>query len=108
MENALFACALLTLSLVGGLYARNSFLEKQMAATSRVEAKLDLLLKNAGLKYDPYADLPPAVVDALRKGEKIQAIKHYREATGADLVQAKEFIEEVQRKSSGVAGTASS
>jgi hypothetical protein len=65
---------------------------------SRLEAKLDLLLKNAGIAFDPVADLPPPVVEALQRGDKIQAIKHYRDATGADLVQAKEFIEEVQRR----------
>ena len=49
---------------------------------SRLEGKVNLLLKNAGLHYDPYADLPPTVIEALRKKEKIQAIKHYRQATG--------------------------
>jgi hypothetical protein len=66
---------------------------------SRLEAKLDLVLKNAGIAFDPFADLPPPVVEALQRGEKINAIKHYRDATGANLVQAKEFLEEVQRRS---------
>ena len=66
---------------------------------SRIEAKLDLLLKNAGSRVeDPFADLPPPVVEALRAGNKIEAIKRYREATGAGLKEAKEFVEEVQRR----------
>lgn len=67
-------------------------------ALSRVEAKLDLLLKHADLEYDPYANVPPLVVEALQRGHKIEAIKHYRAATGAGLREAKEFVEEIQRR----------
>jgi hypothetical protein len=64
----------------------------------RVEAKLDLLLKQANLSFDPYQSLPPGVVEALQRGEKIRAIKFYREATGVGLKEAKDFVEEVQRR----------
>lgn len=36
------------------------------------------------------------ILDALRRGGKIEAIKLYRESTGHDLRTAKEFIEELQ------------
>ena len=65
---------------------------------SRVEAKLDALMKHEGIRFDPYSDVPPPVVDALRRGKKIAAIKHYRGATGAGLKEAKEFVEELQRR----------
>ena len=91
--------AMMTVVLVTGLYARHVELQKRLAAVSRLEGKVDLLLKNAGLHYDPYADLPPTVIEALRKREKIQAIKHYRQATGAGLKEAKAFIEERLRRS---------
>jgi hypothetical protein len=68
------------------------------AGLSRVEAKLDALLKHQGIQFDPYADVPPAVADALRSGRKIDAIKAYRLATGAGLKDAKDFVEEVQRR----------
>ena len=58
------------------------------------KARLTCCSKNAGRHHDPYADLPPTVIEALRKKEKIQAIKHYRQATGAGLKEAKAFIEE--------------
>jgi hypothetical protein len=64
----------------------------------RVEAKINLLLEHAGIEFDPYRGLPQEVADALRGGEKIQAIKLWRGATGANLREAKEFIEEVQRR----------
>jgi ribosomal protein L7/L12 len=73
-------------------------IEKRIARLSRVDAKLDLLLKQAGIDYDPYKNLSLQVTEALQRGEKIQAIKHYREATGVGLKEAKEFIEEIQRR----------
>ena len=72
--------------------------EKRMAALSRVDAKLDLLLKHANLVFSPYENLPPGVTEALQRGEKIEAIKLYREATGVGLKEAKDFVEEMQRR----------
>jgi len=71
---------------------------KRMSALSRIDAKLDLLLKQAGIDYDPYKNLPRAVVEAMQRGNKIEAIKHYREAAGVGLKEAKDFIEEVERR----------
>jgi len=65
---------------------------------SRLDLKLDLLLKHAGVEYDPYKNLPREVVDALQHGQKIQAIQHYRKATGVGLKEAKDFIEDAQRR----------
>jgi hypothetical protein len=73
-------------------------LEQRFNRLSRLDAKLDALLKHAGIQFDPYRDVAPAVKDALRRGKKIEAIKHYRAATGADLREAKEFVEELQRR----------
>jgi hypothetical protein len=71
------------------------------SALSRLEAKLDALLKHQGIHFDPFADAPPRVLDALRRGAKIEAIKEYRAATGAGLKEAKEFVEEMQRRAPG-------
>jgi ribosomal protein L7/L12 len=65
---------------------------------TRVEAKLDLFLKQADIKFDPYAYVSNDIVEALRANQKLKAIKLYREATGVGLKEAKEFIEEVQRR----------
>lgn len=37
------------------------------------------------------------VAELTRNGEKLAAIKEYRDATGADLVTAKTFVEELER-----------
>lgn len=71
-----------------------------MRTMSRLEGKLDALLKHEGVQFDPYADVAPAVLDALSRGKKIDAIKEYRAATGAGLQDAKEYVEELQRRSS--------
>jgi hypothetical protein len=64
-----------------------------------VDAKLDLLLRNAGIDFDPYKNLPREVRDALQRGEKLRAIRSYMRVAGVGLKEAKDFIEEVQRRS---------
>ena len=83
--------------LVTSLAWRLSKLEIRIARLSRVDAKLDLLLKHSGLEFDPYRNLPHGVAEAVQSGKKIEAIKRYREATAVGLKEAKEFIEEIQR-----------
>jgi ribosomal protein L7/L12 len=73
-------------------------IESRIAALSRIDVKLDLLLDQAGIEFDSYKNLPRQVTEALQRGEKIKAIKHYREATGVGLKEAKEFIDEIQRR----------
>jgi ribosomal protein L7/L12 len=73
-------------------------LTKRAAAISRVEAKLDLLLAKAGIEFDPYSNVSQELSEALRRGDKIAAIKCYRQASGAGLKEAKEHIEELQRR----------
>ena len=75
-----------------------SRIRQRNAAISRVEGKLNLLLRNAGLEYDPYADITDDVAKAVQSGDKILAIKLHRHATDCSLSEAKEFIEELQRR----------
>lgn len=91
----LILSATLVIVLLG---TRLNKIESKISMLSRVDAKLDLLLKQSGLEYDPYKHLPPSVVDAVQRGKKIEAIKRYREMTGVGLKEAKEFIEDVQRR----------
>jgi hypothetical protein len=64
----------------------------------RIEMKLDLLMQQAGVAFAPYLDLPAEVIDALKRGDKLNAVRSYRAATGVGLKQAKERIEDVQRQ----------
>lgn len=74
--------------------------KRHSEALSRLESKVDALLRHEGIQFDPYSNLPPTVRDALGRGKKIEAIKEYRLATGAGLKEAKDFVEEVQRRAS--------
>lgn len=96
-----FLAAALMLVLVG---RRDSVVAQRTAAINRVEAKLDLLLSHAGIQYDPYAGIPQDVVQSLQKGNKVQAIKLYRQSSGATLKDAVDFIEELQRRSGAGGG----
>jgi hypothetical protein len=92
---ALIVLGLILLRAIGG---RLDGIQRRLAVVSRVEAKLDLLLKQANIKFDPYAHVSNDIVEALRKNQTIEAIKLYRQATGVGLKEAKDFIEEVQRR----------
>jgi ribosomal protein L7/L12 len=59
---------------------------------NRLERKLDRALRQLGALEPPPAELE-AVYVQLRRGKKIQAIKAYRELTGADLKEAKAAVE---------------
>jgi ribosomal protein L7/L12 len=72
--------------------------KRLLAKLIPIDEKLDLLLKAARLEYDPLANLPADVVTALKAGQKIEAIKRYREAMSVSLAEAKSVIEEAQRR----------
>jgi hypothetical protein len=50
-------------------------LRKRTRRLGRIEAKLDLLMRNASIEFRPYEGLPAQVAHALNRGEKIEAIK---------------------------------
>lgn len=64
---------------------------------NRLDGKVDALLQGSGVQFDPFAGVPPDVAEAIRRGEKEQAIKTYRTATGHRLKGSKEYVEEIQR-----------
>ena len=67
---------------------------------SELEDKLQFLYRRLNIDYlDPNADpaLAPQVQDALRRGNKIEAIKIYRELTGAGLAEAKQAIDRAEQ-----------
>jgi ribosomal protein L7/L12 len=58
---------------------------------ARVEHKLDALLRHQGITV-PEPELP-GIIEHLRHGRKIHAIKAYRDQTGATLADAKTTVE---------------
>jgi ribosomal protein L7/L12 len=87
----------LTLLAVGVIQARLTSLERRLDRVARLDAKVDALLRHAGVAFDPYRDVPPEVREAIERGETILAIKRLREATGIGLKEAKELVDEIRR-----------
>jgi ribosomal protein L7/L12 len=92
------ASVLLAILAVGLLQKEIIGLQRRMASVARLEAKVDLLLKQAGITYDPYKGVSREITDAVQRGRKIEAIKIYRASTGVGLKEAKDFVEELQRR----------
>lgn len=63
-----------------------------------LNAKLDVLLKHSRIESDPMEGLSEQVIEALKQGDKIEAVKLYKTATGESLVEAKQHIEDIQTK----------
>lgn len=80
-------------------WRRFAAIEQRLNRLSRLDAKLDALLKHAGITFNEYENVPPDVIEALQRGETILAIKRLRQATGVGLKEAKEFVDEVKRRS---------
>lgn len=100
-EIVIVVVALATLVNIGVLGKAIDDLRKRIGMLRRIEMKLDLLMKNANIEFEPYRGLPPEVVDALLQGDKIEAIKAYRKVRTRSLQEAKKVIEDVQRRAGG-------
>ncbi|WP_187284862.1 ribosomal protein L7/L12 [Streptomyces sp. uw30] len=88
MEIAGLFFILIGVLAVTGVQSRISRADKRVA---RVERKLDLIIDHLGLREnEPRMD---EVLTLLRDDKKIQAIKVYREITGAGLKEAKDAVE---------------
>ncbi len=57
----------------------------------RIERKVDLIVAHLGL--DPNQGVNPEVMERVKAGRKIEAIKLYRAQTGAGLKEAKDYVE---------------
>lgn len=57
----------------------------------RVERKLDAIISHLGVVMNPGVD--PQLLELVRAGKKIEAIKFYRESSGVGLKEAKDFVE---------------
>ena len=80
------------------LFIRLSAVDRRLDRLSRLDAKVDALLRHAGVEFDEFQGVPADVQEALERGETILAIKRFRQATGVGLKEAKEFIDEIRRR----------
>jgi ribosomal protein L7/L12 len=68
---------------------------------NELEDRLNFLYRKLNLEYaEPNSDpiLSPQIQEALRRGNKIEAIKIYRELTGVGLAEAKQAVENLESR----------
>ena len=65
---------------------------------AKLEHQMAFVLQQEGLNYreTPNMGVSPEITNLVRQGKKIQAIKLYRQETGAGLKQAKEFVDALE------------
>lgn len=54
------------------------------------------LVENQGFR--PRSTVPPEIIDLIQRGNKLEAIKLYREHTGVGLKEAKDAVEDLARQ----------
>jgi hypothetical protein len=97
MTDAVFLGVLVGVGLAI-LFGRLAAIDRRLNRLSRLDAKVDALLRASGIKFDELHDVPADVREALERGETILAIKRFRQATGAGLKEAKDFVDDVRRR----------
>lgn len=69
------------------------------ARVDELERKLDLVLHRLGLQTGEASAADQSdIIELLRQGQKIEAIKLYRERTGLGLKEAKDAVEAIERQ----------
>jgi Ribosomal protein L7/L12 C-terminal domain len=97
VEIALVVMALALLVLAWSLVFRGrDEAERTGPRLAAIERKLQLVMDHLRIA-EPQPAMPD-VVNHLDAGNKIQAIKAYRDATGAGLKEAKDAVEEMARR----------
>jgi len=72
----------------------SSYVDQIFKRLQRIEAQLALLSQKAGVPFeDPAANAPPEVLELVRAGDRMGAIRKYRELTGAGMQEAQQLVE---------------
>ncbi len=73
-------------------------LEKIRARLEKLETQMSYLCRNLGIGSEevPTWNASATVVNLIRKGDKIAAIKAFIDETGANLKDAKDYIESLK------------
>ncbi|HVY96675.1 MAG TPA: hypothetical protein VHA54_06915 [Solirubrobacterales bacterium] len=71
----------------------SSFIDQVFARLRAIEAQLAILSEQAGVPYTaPSQEAPAEVVELVQAGDRVGAIRKYRELTGCGMDEAKEVV----------------
>jgi ribosomal protein L7/L12 len=71
----------------------SSYVDQIFKRLQRIEAQLALLSERAGIPFeDPAAGAPAEVVELVQAGDRMGAIRKYRELTGAGMEEAQQLV----------------
>ena len=90
MEALLLMMPFLMLLIVLIALPSGTTTKRQQRRLAVIERKIDLVMEHLGVDPEPAM---PEVVRALEQGNKIAAVKAYRNATGADLKESKDAVD---------------
>ena len=72
-------------------------IERLKSDVDPIKMKLNTISKHVDLPDPTNNELKIIVLELISKGEKIKAIKEYRLATGAGLLEAKQYIDHLSK-----------
>ena len=75
-----------------------SQLEEYRRQNRFLEIKVDALIKHTGIQFDDSTLVPVEVHKAVKAGNRLKAIRLYRQITGAGLKEASEVVDSLVRK----------
>lgn len=89
-------------ALVFGIFI-GRFLAPILSPSSKhLENKVDAIIEHLGVDFKPYKGTPKEVLSALDSGERVKAIKLYRQFSGVGLKEASEVISYLENNRSSV------
>ena len=82
----------------GDMSESNQEIENIKMRLEKLESQMTFLQRSLGITSNdaPAWKASPEIIDLIKRGEKIAAIKTFREQTGASLKDAKNFIESIK------------
>lgn len=95
MENT---SIILLIVFAAGLLVGRAMRPRPDERLTAIERRVNMLTDHFQLKWDPTVGVPEDVLSKVRAGEKIEAIKRYREHTGKGLKESHDLIEEIDRR----------
>jgi len=71
---------------------------KSTVSTRTIDNKLDAIIDYLGVEFDPYKNIPHDILQSIKEGNRVKAMKLYRLHTGASLKEARSVIADLEER----------